>query len=354
MNQRGVRAIVTTHHGALKIFAHNTPGVENGSMVFDSETLQPTYEFRLGVPGASYALEIAARIGLDPQVVDEARQRMGSEKGQLESLISDLEHKIQKQEEIIRHLKLEEVRLNGLIKLYQQRAEELATHKRKLKQQAIEESEAILARANAAVEQAIKEIREKQAAREAIQASKARLQQEKQALEKERKKIKQPVPSKVPKQREKISPEEIAPGVTVWWRSQHTQATVIDRPDADHRVYLQAGPLRVRVPLDELEVVSAPPKKSAGGSVTVIGSGPVPQQVDVRGMRVEEALARVEQYLSEAILYGWEEVRIIHGKGTGALRKAITEMLRAHPNVAGFEPAPVGMGDLGVTVVKFK
>ncbi|MDQ7052095.1 MAG: endonuclease MutS2 [candidate division KSB1 bacterium] len=352
LNDRGVRTIVTTHHGALKVFAHNTPGVENGSMVFDAESLQPTYEFRPGVPGASYAFEIAGRIGLDERVIAEARQYVGREKGELERLIADLERKIQEQDEKIRQLKLEETRLNGLIKLYQERAEELATRRRKLKQQAIEESETILARANAAVEQAIREIREKQAAKEAIRASKARLERERERLQREKRKMRAEARAREEEIEVETVVEAIAPGSVVLWRSQNSEAVVLEPPDGENRVLLQAGPLKLRVPLDDIKPLQKKPKSRA--RVTVEKPAPVPQETDVRGMRVDEALVSVDQYLSEALLYGWDEVRIIHGKGTGALRKAINEFLRQHPNVSHFEPAPLGKGDIGVTVVKLK
>ena len=352
LNERGVRAIVTTHHGALKVFAHNTPGVENGSMIFDVKTLQPTYEFRLGVPGASYAFDIGSRIGLDPQVIAAARSLVGADRGKLEMLISDLQEKIQQQEEVIRKLEQEEMRLQELIKLYEERSERLAANERKLKKQAIQESEAILARANAAVEEAIREIREQHAAKETIRASRERLQQEKTALKKELQKIRPPRKKTAPRGAA-LDASQIAPGMEVLWRPQQARATVIDAPDAEKRVYVQVGSLKLRVPLQELESVQEV-RKSRTANVMVERSVPVSQELDVRGMRADEALAAVDQYLSEALLYGWEEVRIIHGKGTGALRKAITEHLQHHPNVASFGAAPLGRGDIGVTEVKLK
>ena len=351
LNRRQVLTVVTTHHGALKVFAHNTPGVENGSMVFNLDTLEPTYEFRPGVPGASYAFEIARRIGLQEDIIEQAREKVGSGKDALEKLIADLEKRIQEQDEKIKQLRLEETRLNGLIKLYQERAEELARSRRELKQKAIAESEAILARANAAVEQAIREIREKQASREAIQATRARLEQERETLRRERQALESENEASGLSEAGP-SPRELQPGVTVLWRPQNSHAVVLEAPDGDNRVYLQAGPLKIRVPLSEVQIVQSAPRKGKG-NVRIEKSEPVPGEIDVRGMRVDEALAAVDRYLSEALLYGWEEVRIIHGKGTGVLRKAIADFLRRHPNVAGFEPAPLGMGDIGVTVVKF-
>lgn len=346
--ERGVRCIATTHHGALKAFAHETEGIENGSMVFDSETLQPTYRFRPGVPGSSYAFEIAARMGLDAELIAAARKQVGSEKAQLEKLIGDLETKIQEHEQRIQHLKLEETRLAGLARLYRERAEHLAANERRYKQQAIEEAETILARANAAVEQAIRLIREQNASREAIRQAKTRVEEEKQALAAARQKLQNRPDAGL--ESPKLDPAALQAGKQVRWKTQSSPATVLEAPDPGGRVAIQVGSLRLRVPVSELEALPEAPRRQAG-RVTVEKPGHVAREIDVRGMRAEEAIAAVDSYLSDAILYGWEQVRIIHGKGSGALRKAINEFLAGHPQVAGTAFAEIGKGDLGVTEV---
>ena len=351
--QKNVRCIATTHHGALKAFAHETAGVENGSMIFDNDTLQPTYRFRPGVPGSSYAFDIAARMGLSKSIIAAARQLVGSEKGKVEHLIADLGDKIQQQEKLIQDLKLEETRLTGLAKLYKDRADELAENERKLKKQAIEQSEAIIAQANATIEQTIRSIREQQASREAIREAKQQIEAQKQNLAQERKKLERK--PKVPKSAagKTVEANDIQPGMSLRWSKQNSQVTVLERPDDSGRVHIQVGSLRLRVPVTELQTSEAPARQNIG-RISIVKPENISQQIDLRGMRAEDAIAAVDSYLSDALLYGWERVRILHGKGTGALRKAITDHLRSHPNVAAFDIAAMGQGDYGVTEVELK
>ncbi|MFQ5629648.1 MAG: Smr/MutS family protein, partial [bacterium] len=351
--KNGARCIATTHHGALKAFAHETEGVENGSMIFDKETLQPTYRFRPGIPGSSYAFEIAARMGLQKDVIADARKMVGNEKSKVENLISDLGNKIQQQEQMIQELKLEETRLTGLAKLYKERADALAANERKLKQQAVEESEAIIARANATIEEAIRTIREGRASKEAIRAAKQKIEAEKLALEQQKRKLSVKPQVKESPDSQPAAKTEIVPGAQLLWKKQNSRALVLDKPDADNRVHIQVGSLRLRVSADELALIAQDQRQNTG-RISVFKPDDVSQEIDLRGMRAEEAIATVDSYLSDALLYGWDRVRIIHGKGTGALRKAVTDFLNTHPNVALSTIAAIGQGDFGVTEVELK
>ncbi len=182
LTKRNCLTIVTTHHGALKSFAYETPGVENGSMEFEIETLRPAYKFRMGVPGSSYAIEIANRLGISKSVLDRSRELLGAEKGNLEKLILELEKKAQESQKNAEELKLEKTRLEGLSNLYKQRYESLQENEKKLKEKALEESEQVLANANAALEQAIREVREKQADRTAIAEARQLIKNEKEKV----------------------------------------------------------------------------------------------------------------------------------------------------------------------------
>lgn len=348
--ERGVRCVATTHHGALKAFAHETEGVENGSMIFDTETLEPTYRFRAGVPGSSYAFDIASRVGLPGRIIARSRQLTGVEKGRVEQLIADLENKIQEQEKLISQLKLEETRLTGLAKLYKERAELLAKNERQLKQQAVEESEAILARANKVIEETVRSIRERQAATEAIREAKARLAAEKESLASERRKL-APAPREAPEETDGAAAEEIGPGVTVMWKPQRARATALEKPDSEQRVLIQAGSVRMRVPVRDLAVLAERKAKSAA-KVQVSQTPAMSMELDVRGMRAEEAIDAVDRYISDALVSGLDLIRIIHGKGTGALRRAVTDHLQGHPQVADFAIAPMEQGGYGVTDVR--
>ncbi|MDZ7360270.1 MAG: endonuclease MutS2 [candidate division KSB1 bacterium] len=350
LTQRRCMTIVTTHHGALKTFAHETPGVVNGSMAFDGETLRPTYQFRPGVPGASYAFEIAERLGLQKEVIETAAQFVGKEKGKVENLLAELNVKLLEQRKTTEKIKLEEARLAALTKLYEERVNALKAQERGLKQKAVAESEAILQRANATIEKAVREIREQAASREAIQSAKQALQaaQNEIAAEKRRVSLEPPAPDQ--------PLAEVLPGMKVKWLKQNTVATVLEAPDSSRRVLLEVGSLRARVPLSELRLDETP---AAGHleSLPKISGFDSPAQVpeiDLRGMRVDEALAAVDKFLDGALLAGWQEVRLIHGKGTGALRQSIGNFLKKHPQTQRFHEAAMGEGDYGVTVVELK
>jgi DNA mismatch repair protein MutS2 len=350
LTRRRCTTLVTTHHGALKSFAHETPGVANGSMAFDRDTLRPTYQFRPGVPGASYAFEIAERLGLQKDVVEAATQLVGKEKGNIESLLAELEAKLAEQRQSAEKLKLEETRFTALAKLYEERVNALKAQERELKQKALAESEAVLHRANAAVEKAIREIREQAASREAIQSAKQELQAVQQEIAQEKKSL----PAEAPVAEAPL--QEALPGMRVKWLKQNAVATVLEAPDSSRRVLVEVGMLRARVPLSELRLhesawqtrLESLPKISGTDTPATL------PEIDLRGMRVDEALTAVDKFLDDALLAGWNEVRLIHGKGTGALRQSISNFLKKHPQTQRFHEAAMGEGDYGVTVVELK
>ena len=351
LTRRGTRTMVTTHHGALKAFAYETEGVENGSMEFDVETLQPTYRFRSGIPGSSYAFEIAERFGLPESLIQRARAFVGEEKHRLERLIVDLERRIQELDERSRKLSLKESELEGLVKLYRQKVEELKREEKARKKQALEEADEILRKANALIEKTIREIRETQAERQAVRAARAELEQERRRTRELLETFRKEEPA--PEQR---APAAVAAGQEVIWKKFGTEGRVLDEPDEDGRVLLEAGSVKMRVPVSELEVKSGGGKrKSRGGSRYDLETAPgVRDEVDVRGLTVEEALEQVDRYLDAAVLAGFEQVRIIHGKGTGKLREQIRRFLQGDPRVLSYRLGTWEEGDIGVTIVELK
>jgi DNA mismatch repair protein MutS2 len=350
LTQRRCMTMVTTHHGALKTFAHETSGVANGSMAFDNETLRPTYQFRPGVPGASYAFEIAERLGLQKEVIAGANQFVGKEKGHIENLLSELDAKLMEQRRTAENLKLEETRFAALAKLYEERVNALKAQEREIKQKALAESEAILQHANATIEKAVREIREQAASREAIQSAKKELQAVQNAVSQEKRRLITPPPMP------DMPLQEVQPGLKVKWLKQNAVATVLESPDSSRRVLVEVGSLRARVPLAELRLFDAPlpAKLEALPKMRGFDSSAQLPEIDLRGMRVDEALEAVDKFLDNALLAGWNEVRLIHGKGTGALRQSITDFLKKHLQTQRFHDAPYGEGDVGVTVVELK
>jgi len=341
LTERGARTLATTHIGALKIFAHETPGVENGSMIFDQETLRPTYRFHLGIPGSSYAFEIAERLGLDPSVIRDARTRIGDDRGRLDKLVIDLEQDLEKTRTRLYETEIKESRLAGLITLYQEQLDHLKNESEERKQEMLAEAEEILREANAAAEKMIREIRESQAAREVIQKSKEILAVQKRRIGRHRR--------SPPDERGKIHK-----GDWVLWKEAGGRAEVTAGPDGKGRVQILLNNMRLEVPVAELSLLERPKearKSSSAEAHYVVNSAPS-SEIDLRGHTVEEALFRLDRYLGDTAITGLSRVRIIHGKGTGALRREIGLFLKRHPLVKSQRTGDWDEGDTGVTIVE--
>lgn len=352
LNQRKALTIVTTHHGALKEFAYETEGVENGSMDFDVETLQPTYRFRVGVPGSSYAIEIAKRSGIAEKLLSRCRELVGVEKGKLESLIFELEKKVLESEKLTAELTIERTRLQGLANLYKERYEALKKKEKSLKEKAIEEAQAILQQTNANVEKAIREIREKQASQEAIKRAKQLIADEKTRIAKAGAELTETEPSP-----DRTPLKEVQVGAEVYWKKHNSHGIVRSDVDATGKVLIQVDNFKFRVPLAELQdgqERTPPPRRRASIHIETSPKSDLLPEIDLRGQTLEEAITNTDKFLDDAVLAGWNQVRIIHGKGTGVLRKGLTEFLGKHPRVKSKKMGAWHEGDIGVTVVELE
>ncbi|MFQ5709957.1 MAG: endonuclease MutS2, partial [bacterium] len=318
LTEVGSTNLVTTHLGTLKAFADSTAGVANGSMQFDLESLRPRYEFRWGIPGSSYAIEIADRLGVSRSIIARARELLGSEKGSLEQLLLDLEDKIQEHQNLVNELDLEKTKLAGLTSLYKEQYEKIKKEETALKEKAILDSQEILNRANAAVEQAIKEIREKQAEHGAIRQAKEIIRQEKTKLAEA---LKGTMVAR--EDQRSLQASDIKIGEQVFWKKQNSYGTVVSAPDASGKILLVVGNFKFRVSVVELfEGSGEKPGASSPAKVNiqVETKSDVLPEIDLRGQTLDEAVAAVDKFLDDAILAGWQQVRLIHGKGTGRLR----------------------------------
>jgi DNA mismatch repair protein MutS2 len=348
LTKRSCTTIVTTHHGALKEFAFNTAGVENGSMEFDAETLKPTYRFRLGMPGSSYALEIAERVGISESVLKRARSQLGSEKGRLERLINDLEQKAQDSAKLAAELELENTRLKGLANLYSERSDALKRNEKELKSKALAEADTILKQANAAVERAVREIREYGASKESIGEARKKLANEKSKVAKAIKSLPTDVPEPA-----NLSPPQVCIGETVYWKKQGTHGTIVSEMDGSGKVLIQVDNFKFRVPVSEIFESDTKPSEQTGSCVKIdiAQKNELLPEIDLRGQKIDEAITNADKFLDDAVLAGWSQVRLIHGKGLGILRKGIDEFLDKHPRVKAKKMGAWNEGDTGVTVV---
>lgn len=366
LTKRGALTVVTTHIGALKAFAYDTPGVLNASMEFDRATLSPTYRFRAGVPGSSYAFEIADRVGLDRPVVRDARQLVGEGKGRLEDLIAEFE---ERSAEAARQLAEAEGRrreAERVQKDYEDRLGRLRADADNRRRQALLEAERILAEANAAVENTVREIREAEAEKEATKEARARLDEARARVEKRKGKVerRQNGRARAAKPPAPSAEGPIAVGDRVRLDDADAVGEVIELNGKE--AVLALGALTSRVKLNRLTKVGgptaqrvdvraparAPGRSRPGEDAGTLAVSTAQTRVDLRGARVDEALAQVQRFVDEALVSGVPSVEILHGKGTGALRQAIHDQLAARPDVEAFGAAPLDQGGDGVTVVR--
>ncbi len=356
LHERGARVVATTHYGALKNFAYNTPRVVNASVEFDSETLRPTYRLLIGIPGKSNAFYIAGRLGLPEKVLEQGRTFITEREMQVAGLIENLE-------DTQREIDFEKRRAHDERVAIEQESLEL-----KRKAQMLEENyQEMIAKAK---DQAIEIVREaRRDAEKLIDELKAALKEERKdqhAIEHAREGLKK-ISKKVGTQESSTDlsggarPEEIKLGQMVYMTKLRQKGQVLKLPNDDGEILVQAGIMKINVPLHEVRIVQEGQVKATptrkGGRRESIGMKKVETirtEIDLRGMLVEEASYELDKYLDDAVLSGIGQVYVIHGKGTGALRQGIQDFLRGHHHVKAFRLGQHGEGDLGVTVVELK
>ena len=376
LTRLGARTIATTHHGTLKVFAHETGGVENGSMEFDQATLSPTYRFQPGVPGSSYAFEIASRIGLDADILERARGLVGEQKTALEELITTFESRTQELEDKISRADEELRQATHEREQYRQRSEKLRREQEAIRRQALEEAERIVSSANARIELTIREIKESEAdreatrrAREELEAFRAKIGDRKakpaagesiaeesiagdpisEETRRESRTMRQP------RRGDRADSRPIAVGDQVVLDDGATAAEVLEIENDEAVISFDS--MRIRADVSRLRKVGGKRKQQVRvGSITKSGgdmsSLHAQSRVDLRGKRVDEAIDSVTRLIDEALASNLDHVEILHGKGTGALRQAIHEYLSQRKEVASFDDAPWNQGGAGVTYVK--
>ena len=349
--QHEANTIVTTHYGALKAYAHAQPQMENASMEFDWTTLRPTYRVQVGVPGSSNAIKIAAQLGIRAEVLDEAQTHLGNNNVAVEELLVEL----QEQKDA---LETERVRLQEKIRdaenttqKHEQLVQNFETERKILKKQAETEAMDIVSNARRTVEKLIADIRREN-------ASKASIQQAFSQIETAKKQLK-PKPKPQRKKPQKFATPKVAVGdkVRIKKLNRFGEVTSI-APKSSSPLKIVVGNMHIQVAYAEIDQVQ-PKSQVANISTSVLDiqhqkASTVQSELNIRGMLVHEALDITDKYLDDAYLAGMPTARILHGKGTGALRNAVHEELRHNPRVTKYQFAPQSQGGEGVTVVTFK
>ena len=359
---RCVLTAATTHYSELKVYALSTEYVENASCEFDVDTLRPTYRLLIGVPGKSNAFAISRRLGLDPEIVENAAGLLEANDVKFEEMMTDLEirrRQVEEEQEKIRTLSRQ---LAELEREQTAAAEKLEAQRDKILTKAREEARDYLKSAKAEADQSIARINkmilkgEKVDIR-AMEQERARLREKTDELE-----SKLDTAPILPKAaRRKIT--EVSLGDRVRIDGFDQVFSVISKPDSKGRFQVQAGIMKMMTSLNDLtellqdEEPSGPRRKSADTGITAGSFGKsasIRPEIDLRGMSVDEANLAIDKYLDDAALAGLEKVSLIHGKGTGALRKGIHEYLRRAHHVKSFHLGAYGEGDAGVTIVEIK
>lgn len=340
---RGSFALATTHLGSLKVFAHEHEGIENGSMVFDQKTLTPTYYFQMGIPGSSYAFEIAERLGLSEKVIERAKSIIGEDRGTVDRLIFYLEEQVQKTRELLVSAEIKESRLSGFLKLYEDKLSRMKDIESETRQKAVLEAESVLKEANAVIENVVRNIRERDADKASIKDAKKGVQIIRERIQTGKRKK---------PDRSDYQPKK---GDWVLWTGHSGQGRVVSKPDSTGRVQVQWEHAKLKIPANELRQGNPPAEKKVSAGARYKKPGPsVTNEIDLRGMTVDEAIDAVDKYLSDAVMAGFQQVSIIHGKGTGVLRREIGKYLKNHSMVKNKRLGNWNEGDTGVTVLELK
>lgn len=352
LHQRDIRTVATTHYSELKSYAYEQEGVENASVEFDLETLSPTYRLIMGIPGRSNALEIALRLGLPKSIIDHARSGLSTDEAIVDKMIKDIEEnnrRAQKERLESQRLKRE---VEQLKLQYEEKLKRLGEQRENVIAKAVEEAKQIVAKTKREADELIKEARNvKMNDLEQVNMKiKDRLRGSKSKLDETIKKTKNPVPVK-----HKV-PERLEPGDLVRIVSLNQKGEVLEVLSNEEFV-VQAGIMKVTVKKPDLEKMQKAAKKEQKVRFTKISQNKAKQlsaTLDLRGARYEEARERTDKYLDDAYLAGFKVLEIIHGKGTGALREGIHNLLKNHHHVAEFRLGAEGEGGVGVTVVRLK
>ena len=346
LHEKGGCTVVTTHHNLLKEFAYRAPYAANASTVFDLETLEPTYRVRSGLPGRSHALEIAGRLGVDKAVVDVAREVMGTGAVRVDELLGRLSEEVDREtrarlqaEKVTSQLDAERERL----RIRQEKAREEI---KRTREEARHEARSFILDLKRKGKTLLKEVKK------SVVNDHGKLANEINAMEKD-------LDNRLPPPPRKVDVNPVMPGQRVEVLPLGIEGRVVAVFSGDREAEVQSSGVRVRVSVNDLSALETSVAEedatvAVSPKVAYEGEANVPLEINLLGCSVEEALHSVDTVLDRSLLGPSRELRIVHGKGTGALRQAITSALKGDPRVRRYQPAPLNEGGAGVTVVELK
>jgi len=341
LQRKNALLFASTHHGSLKLIAHDQSGFENAAMEFDSKNLKPTYSFKQGIPGSSYAFEIAKRIGLDDSFLDLAKEHLESDKHKLEEFLVDIETKSNLVEQKLKKVEIENSRLNGLSNLYKQNLDKLEKDKKQILIKAKEEAEEYIKNINSKFEKIVKELKESKADKEIIKSS--------QKIIKEIKDRNKAIAPEIPE----TSDEEFKDGDYVSLKGTNTAGKILEIFSDSKKANVLMGKVKMLVPVQSLTHSEKKKEEKINREYSYINSE-AEIRLDIRGERPEEAELQVNKFVDNAYSAGLTRIEILHGKGTGVLKRTVKEILSKHSSVKTFYFAPIEMGGNGITIAELK
>lgn len=358
LHDKGIRTMATTHYSELKVYALSTPGVENACCEFSVETLRPTYRLLIGIPGKSNAFAISSKLGLSDQIIERAKEQISEQDESFEDVLSSLEEN----RVTIENERLEIARYKEEIKTLkaqlESRQEKLDAQRDRILRQANEEAHKVLEEAKEYADQTMKLFHKFQKNNVDTSAVERERQELRKRMNKAEKNMSDRQETKKPKKQ--LTAKDIRPGDSVKVLSMNLKGTVGSRPDSKGFLFVQMGIIRSKVHLSNLELVDEPVittpslQKTGAGKIRMSKSASVSTEINLLGRTVDEAIAELDKYLDDAYIAHLKSVRVVHGKGTGALRKGIHDYLRRQKHVSSFRLGEFGEGDAGVTIVDFK
>lgn len=358
LHDKGIRTMATTHYSELKVYALSTPGVENACCEFSVKTLRPTYRLLIGIPGKSNAFAISSKLGLSDQIIERAKEQISEQDESFEDVLSSLEEN----RVTIENERLEIARYKEEIKTLkaqlESRQEKLDAQRDRILRQANEEAHKVLEEAKEYADQTMKLFHKFQKNNVDTSAVERERQELRKRMNKAEKNMSDRQETKKPKKQ--LTAKDIRPGDSVKVLSMNLKGTVGSRPDSKGFLFVQMGIIRSKVHLSDLELVDEPVittpslQKTGAGKIRMSKSASVSTEINLLGRTVDEAIAELDKYLDDAYIAHLKSVRIVHGKGTGALRKGIHDYLRRQKHVSSFRLGEFGEGDAGVTIVDFK
>ena len=359
LHDRGIRTMATTHYSELKIYALSTNFVENACCEFDVETLRPTYRLLIGIPGKSNAFAISSKLGLSDEIIHAAKEQISKEDESFEDVIADLEQSrvtIEKEQQEIAEYK---ERIRTLQEQLQKKNEKIDQAKDKILRDANEKARAILQEAKDVADETIRDFNKAGASADIKELEKKR-QKVRDKINEKNGKLALGNTQKKPADQKTVDPKKLKKGDSVKIISMNLKGIVNTLPDARGNLFVQCGIMRMQTNINDLvpvkeETITAPAlQRTNTGKLKMSKSFSVSSEINLLGCTVDEAIAKLDKYLDDAYLAHLPSVRVVHGKGTGALRNAVQSHLKRLKYVKEYRLGEYGEGDAGVTIVTFK